>query len=90
MALTRVVILARGLGMRMRRASAVVRLEEAQARAADFGMKGMIPVGRPFLDYVISALADAGYREVCLVVGPEHDAIRDHYSRDAANICMMF
>lgn len=70
--------------MRMRRASAVVRLEEAQARAADFGMKGMIPVGRPFLDYVISALADAGYREVCLVVGPEHDAIRDHYSRDAA------
>jgi glucose-1-phosphate thymidylyltransferase len=82
MALTKAVILARGLGTRMRRAATGIRLDEAQTRAADFGVKGMIPVGRPFLDYVISALADAGYRDVCLVVGPEHEAIRDHYSRD--------
>ena len=77
------VILARGLGTRMRRTDAVAALDPAQAAAADSGMKGMIPIGRPFLDYVLSALADAGYREVCLVIGPEHHAIREHYARDA-------
>lgn len=40
----------------------------------------MIPIGRPFLDYVLSALADAGIRNVCLVIGPEHYAIREYYS----------
>lgn len=77
------VILARGLGTRMRRADADAALDAAQAAAADGGVKGMIPIGRPFLDYVLSALADAGFREACLVVGPEHDAMRAHYARDA-------
>ena len=44
----------------------------------------MIPIGRPFLDYVLSGLADAGYRRVCLVVGPEHQAVRDYYRREVA------
>jgi glucose-1-phosphate thymidylyltransferase len=39
----------------------------------------MIPVGRPFLDYVLSGLADAGVASVCLVVGPERGMIREHY-----------
>jgi glucose-1-phosphate thymidylyltransferase len=39
----------------------------------------MISVGRPFLDHVVSALADAGFADVCLVIGPEHDVIRDYY-----------
>jgi dTDP-glucose pyrophosphorylase len=77
----RAVILARGLGTRMRRAAQGAAIDEQQARAADAGVKGMIPIGRPFLDFVISALADAGYGEVCLVIGPEHDAIRDYYTR---------
>lgn len=42
-------------------------------------MKGMIPFGRPFLDYVLSGLADAGYARVCLVIGPEHGAVREYY-----------
>ncbi|HET8654150.1 MAG TPA: nucleotidyltransferase family protein [Longimicrobiaceae bacterium] len=75
------VILARGLGTRMRRADAAAALAPEQAAAADTGIKAMIPVGRPFLDYVLSALAGAGFREACLVVAPEHDAIRDHYDR---------
>ena len=49
---------------------------------ADHGVKAMISVGRPFLDYVLSSLADAGIREVCLVIGPEHDLIRRRYQRD--------
>jgi glucose-1-phosphate thymidylyltransferase len=81
---TKAVILARGLGTRMRRAAEEAALDEAQARAADTGVKGMIPIGRPFLDYVVSGLADAGFQDVCLVIGPEHQAIRDHYGREAA------
>jgi len=63
----------------MRRAAEAV-LDAGQAAAADTGVKAMIPIGRPFLDYVLSALADAGIRHVCLVVGPEHEAIRRHYA----------
>lgn len=82
--LTKAVILARGLGTRMRRASDQTSLDEDQARAADSGVKGMIPIGRPFLDYVMSALADAGICDICLVIGPEHHAIRRYYSADVA------
>jgi glucose-1-phosphate thymidylyltransferase len=39
----------------------------------------MIPVGRPFLDYVLSAASNAGLRRICLVIGPEHDFIREYY-----------
>ncbi len=73
------VILARGLGKRMRSPDATAQLAADQMQAADAGMKAMIPIGRPFLDYVLSALADAGFTEVCLVVGPEHTAIREYY-----------
>ena len=71
------VILARGLGTRMRREDAAAALGEDQAKVADTGVKAMIPIGRPFLDYVLSGLADAGLSEVCLVIGPEHGAVRD-------------
>lgn len=45
-------------------------------------MKAMIPDarGRPFLDHVLSSLADSGIVDVCLIIGPGHDAIRDHYT----------
>ena len=75
------VILARGLGTRMRRADAETLLTEAERAAAEQGLKALIPIGRPFLDYVLSALADAGYRRVCLVVAPDHEAIRSYYER---------
>ena len=76
----RLVVLARGLGTRMRKADPDVALEDEQAVAASRGIKAMIPIGRPFLDYVLSVVADAGYRRVCLVIGPEHDQIRSYYS----------
>jgi glucose-1-phosphate thymidylyltransferase len=83
----RAVILARGLGTRMREATDG-DLDPDQARAAETGAKAMMPitgalrdaagsfvsgsVSRPFLDYSLSALADAGYTDVCLVVAPDH------------------
>jgi dTDP-glucose pyrophosphorylase len=77
------VILARGLGKRMRRAEEGVALEAGQEAVAATGVKAMLSFGRPFLDYVLGALADAGFRNVCLVVGPEHDVIRDYYTATA-------
>ena len=76
------VVLARGLGTRMRRADAAAPLDPAQRAAAERGQKAMMPLagGRPFLDYVLSGLADAGYVRVCLVIGPEHGAVRDYYA----------
>lgn len=77
---SKAVILARGLGTRMRRdAGDVTGLDPRQLEMAGAGLKAMMPVGRPFLDYVLSGLADAGFHEACLVIGPEHGAMRDHY-----------
>ena len=89
------VILARGLGTRMRQATDG-DLAPDQAIAAESGAKAMMPiagprrdaagastsgpVARPFLDYSLSALADAGYTDVCLVVAPDHEAMARHYA----------
>jgi dTDP-glucose pyrophosphorylase len=79
---TQAVILARGLGKRMRAPSMEGgALSPAQQRAADAGAKGMIPIGRPFLDYVISALADGGITDVVLVVGAEQRDVREYFTR---------
>lgn len=75
----RAVILARGLGTRMRKADADAALDDRQQAMAATGVKAMIPIDRPFLDYVLSGLADAGYRKVCLVVAPDHEVIRRYY-----------
>jgi dTDP-glucose pyrophosphorylase len=82
------VLLARGLGSRMKQDSSTslgasdAVLTPDQVRAAAAGAKGMMPIGgtaRPFLDFVLGALADAGCSEVCFVVAPDHIAIRDYY-----------
>ena len=79
---TRAVILAGGRGTRMQRPDASASLSPAQAVAADEGSKGMMPIhGRPFLDYLLGSLADAGIEEVCLVTPPGGGAIREHYGR---------
>lgn len=67
----------------MRKGDSAAPLDSAQAAAADLGMKGMIPIGRPFLDYVLSALADAGFERACIVVGPEHNRVVEYYSVEA-------
>jgi glucose-1-phosphate thymidylyltransferase len=59
-------------------------LTPEQQAAADAGLKPLMPVnGRPFLDYVLSALADACIADVALVVAPDHDALRRRYAIDA-------
>ena len=72
------VILARGLGTRMRKTDETARLDPEQAAMARIGVKALMKLDRPFLDYLLGALAEAGYRRICLVIGPEHDMIRDY------------
>jgi glucose-1-phosphate thymidylyltransferase len=66
----------------MRRGDGAAALDAAQASAADAGLKAMIPIGRPFLDYLLSSLADAGCGEACLVIGPEHETVRRYYAAE--------
>ena len=82
------VLLARGLGSRMKQegpstspGAGDLTLTPDQAAAAAVGAKGMMPIGngRPFLDYVLHALADGGCTSVCFVVAPDHAPIRDYY-----------
>ena len=78
--ITKAVILARGLGKRMREEDSSATIDAAQAAAADSGVKAMVPVRRPFLDYVLSGLADAGFDRACIVIGPEYQTVRDYYT----------
>jgi len=86
--MNKVVILARGLGTRMRKDDVAAQMTAEQAAVADTGVKALIPIERPFLDYVLHDLAEAGYEHVCLVIGPEHDQIRDYYGRQIRPRCL--
>ena len=74
------VILARGLGTRMRaEGSAGSGLTSQQAAAAASGYKALMPIGgHRLIDYGLAALADAGIERAVLVVGPEHEDFRRH------------
>ncbi|MGH9200290.1 MAG: nucleotidyltransferase family protein [Vicinamibacterales bacterium] len=82
--LAKAVVLAAGAGKRMRRADPTSHLTHDQEHAAAAGHKALMPIGsgengRPFLDFVLSAVADAGCDAVCLVIGEDHNDIQRHY-----------
>lgn len=68
----------------MRRLDGSAPLTADQAAAADEGIKAMMPLdrGQPFLHYVLSALADGGVREVCLVVAPDATLLQRHFRQE--------
>ncbi len=80
---TTAVVLAGGVGSRMRRADGDAVLSAAQRAAASRGLKAMIPDarGRPFLDHILASLADGGITDICLVVPPHHDEMLEWYRR---------
>jgi len=75
----------------MRRPDPAAVLTPDQSAAADRGWKGLMPIGgRPFLDYGLSVLADAGIEEVCLVVPGDDRTIRDRYRAAASRVRVAF
>lgn len=96
----RALVLARGVGSRMRAHDSGAELTVEQHRAAEAGLKALMPIaGRPFLDYVLGSLADAGVRSVGLVIGPggpegpggpADDPVRAHYANVATRVSLDF
>jgi glucose-1-phosphate thymidylyltransferase len=86
--INKVVILARGLGTRMRAANRAVALDQKQTEVAEQGIKTLIPIvgQKTLLDFIFENLSKAGFSEVCLVIGPEHQAIRNFCQKLNYNI----
>jgi glucose-1-phosphate thymidylyltransferase len=77
------VILARGLGTRLKKKTKNLKLDQATEDFANKGWKPFIPLigSRSFLDYTIASLQQVGIAKVCLVIGPEHSPIRKRYEK---------
>ncbi len=80
-----IIILAGGASSRMKNASASnVMIQQDLLRQAQERAKSMLGVGpnsRPFLDYLLSNVAQAGYRSVVIVVGERDTSVRDYYEK---------
>lgn len=77
----RAIVLAAGRGRRLQASDPSVLSTPAQREAAARGLKVMMPVGtpgRPWLDFVLQRLADAGCTSVVLVVPPAHETVAAH------------
>jgi glucose-1-phosphate thymidylyltransferase len=86
--LEKAVILARGLGTRLRAENSEAALADDQLEVARAGVKALMPVvdGKTMLDFILERLARAGFSRFCLVIGDEHQAIRDFCQRFDLNI----
>jgi len=83
-----IVILAGGISSRMKKAAAnSAALDPGLRRDAEQKAKSMIGVGdnsRPFLDYLLYNIAQAGYRDVVIVIGEKDHSIREYYNDSGA------
>lgn len=77
--ITKAVIIARGLGKRMRAEHESAKLDAKQTEIASQGIKALMPIWgeKTLLDFIFENLSEAGFKEFCLVIGNEHQAIRD-------------
>ena len=77
--ITKAVILARGLGTRMKAQNGNETLNPEQAKIANLGIKTLMPIanGKTLLDFIFENLHSSGFTEICLVIGEEHQNIRD-------------
>ncbi len=78
-----IIILAGGASSRMRRSSATA-VDSALAKEAQLKTKAMIGVGdhaRPFLDYLLYSIQQAGYENAMIVVGENDSSITEYYGQ---------
>ncbi|HQU92021.1 MAG TPA: sugar phosphate nucleotidyltransferase [Pyrinomonadaceae bacterium] len=80
--ISRAVVLARGLGTRMRADFGDASLSEDQRRAASEGIKVLMPVigEKTMLELIVENLYQAGFSRLCLVISPEPNSIREFCS----------
>lgn len=67
----------------MRAHSETVGLSPEQEAVAAAGIKALMPIDgrRVMLDLILENLRAAGFDRICLVIGEEHSAIREHCAR---------
>ena len=55
------------------------KLDSEQAKIAELGVKALIPIAenKTFLDFALENLRSAGFTEICLVIGDEHEILKD-------------
>ena len=85
----RIIILAGGASSRMKKAMDVSgSLEKSLLKDADSKPKSMIGVGddhRPFLDYLLFNVWEAGYKEVLIVTGEHNEIMKAYYGEKEKN-----
>lgn len=77
--INKAVILARGLGTRMRAENSNTKLNKQQNEIAKLGIKALIPIigEKTLLNFIFENLVKAGFSEFCLVIGNEQHVLRD-------------
>lgn len=82
------VILARGLGTRMRAQTGDLQLTSDQAKIAAQGLKTLMPIvgEKTLLDFIFENLISAGFTRICLIIGAKHQAIRDFCATKSLDI----
>ncbi|PID59785.1 MAG: nucleotidyltransferase [Ignavibacteriae bacterium] len=80
-----IVILAGGISSRMKKPPTdTSNLKEEMITEANQKSKSMISMSnkRPFLDYLLYNIKEAGYKNVLIVIGENDNSIKDYYKRN--------
>ncbi|MBI5472134.1 MAG: NTP transferase domain-containing protein [Ignavibacteriae bacterium] len=80
-----IIILAGGASSRMKKSASAAGVDETIAREIERKTKAMLSVGqggRPFLDFLLFNIEQAGYRQVVIIVGDHDDSIRSYYEHE--------
>lgn len=78
------VILAGGIASRMKKSKPSGTLDQRLINEAKSITKSMIGVGhgyKPFLDYLLFNVREAGYKDIVIVVGENDNLIREYYGK---------
>ena len=86
----KLVILAGGISSRMKKPTVLKeQVDNRLIEDSNNKSKSMIGVGnnyRPFLDYLLYNVREAGYREILIVIGEKDDSIKKYYGeKDSSN-----
>ncbi|MBL4664116.1 MAG: NTP transferase domain-containing protein [Flavobacteriaceae bacterium] len=81
-------ILAGGDSSRMKKSISVDELSSEEIKQANTQSKALISHGsnnRPILDFLLLNAEKAGYKNIILIVGEQHDAFKMYYGKETAN-----